>query len=170
MAKTSSWGYTNNTDSQESVTLKLVNLKSQYSGYTLNSEESKGDNRPNNQSRIILSNRTAPRELDEKVMFAFRPLQEVRSFNLVTNPGKIRDGLEFRVRLDANLRTEWDNGDVVDDPQVMELVFRGAGDGNVTAATVEEQFVRLISSCYDFTNDRWRFGDLLKQALEVETD
>lgn len=158
MAKTQSWGFTNTQTSE--VIINPIQI-----GVTSNYAEIKHE-----ADTVVLDNVTAPLDQGEKVSYYYRNLATVSSDNSVANPGKIEKGFQFIVKLDSVSRVTMDNGDVIDDPVVMMLTVRGSKDGNVTSDMLTSMLSRLLGACYNFTDKTFRFGDLMRSALEPQED
>lgn len=158
MAKTQNWGFTN-------VTTKDINVNPVNIGIVSNYAEIKHE-----ADTVVFDNVTAPLDQGEKISYYYRDLAQVSSDNAVANPGKIQKGFQFIVKVDSVSRTTLDNGDVIDDPVVMMLTVRGSKDGNVTPAMLDTMLTRLLGACYNFTDSKFRFGELMRSALEPQED
>lgn len=153
MAKVSTFGFTNNTDSSNKVTLKTLGLTS---NYALTAEDA---------NNAVLSNRTAPIDAEEIVTFRTRSIASVNTDLNIQNPSKVKSGVQYQVQLEDTLvTTDTDDASFrVDEPVVALLTIRHPRSGNITEAHVGQIFTRLIS-CLMKTDGSWRFSDLMRGA------
>lgn len=120
---------------------------------------------------VQLSNKTAPLDQGELVMYQSRKIPQVNTNLVVQNPAKISTGVQYQIRLDEILRTTDATGNITcDEPIVMYLTIRHPLSGHITNAMVVEVFNRLIGACYNETTDAYRFDDLMRSALMPVAD
>lgn len=153
MAKVSAFGFTNNSDSSNEITLKSLGLTS---NYALTAEDA---------NNAVLSNRTAPIDAEEIVTFRTRSISTVNTDLNIQNPSKVKSGIQYQVQLEDTLVTT-DTEDAsfrVDEPVVALLTIRHPRSGNITEAHVGQIFTRLIS-CLMKNDGSWRFADLMRGA------
>lgn len=156
MARSSSFGYTNTTDSTKTVTLKQLG---EYSNYALTG---------NSPTKATYKNRTSPLNQPEVVTYSCKPNQVDKA----VYPAPSRDGVIYTVRFSDVLRTTdtSDPGFIVDDPIEMWLTVKHGTNNNWSNAQIEEILLRLLGACYDETNSKWRFEDWMRSALTPVND
>jgi hypothetical protein len=119
---------------------------------------------------VTLTNKTAAISQGELLTYGCQPIKSVASKQKSTNPGKVKEGVQFVVRLDELLRTESTDGSVVyDEPIVMYLVGRHTLSSNITSAHINEVFQRLIGACMR-EDGSFRFDDLMRSGLNPNAD
>lgn len=153
MARVTAFGFTNNSDSSNEITLKSLGLTS---NYALTAEDA---------NNAVLSNRTAPIDAEEIVTFRTRSISTVNTDLNIQNPSKVKSGIQYQVQLEDTLVTT-DTEDAsfrVDEPVVALLTIRHPRSGNITEAHVGQIFTRLIS-CLMKSDGSWRFADLMRGA------
>lgn len=153
MAKSSAFGFTNTTDSSNTVTPKLLALTSNYALV---------DSDANN---AVLNNKTAPIDAEEVVTFRTRNIAQVNTELNIQNPSKVSGGVQYQVQVEDTLVTT-DSDDAsfrVDEPIVALLTIRHPRSGNITNTHVATVVNRLIS-CLMRSDGTWRFDDLMRGA------
>jgi hypothetical protein len=153
MAKTSSFGFTNSTDSSNEVTMKSLGLTSNYSLVTDNADVA------------TLNNKTAPVDQEEIVSFRSRDIGSVNTSLNIQYPSKVKSGIEYSLKIEDTLSTT-DSADAdfrVDEPIICNITFRHPKSGNITGDLVANVFVRAISSLMK-ADGSWRFNDLMRSA------
>lgn len=153
MAKVSQFGFTNTTDSANSITMKALGLTS---NYALTEEDA---------TNAILSNTTAPLDAEEIVTFRTRKINQVNTDLVIQNPPKVSSGVQYQVQLEDVLVTT-DSADPsfrVDEPIVALLTIRHPKSANFTDANVATIVTRLVS-CLMKSDGTWRFSDLMRGA------
>lgn len=153
MAKTSTFGFTNVTDSLNTVTPKLLKLTSNYA--LVDSDA----------NTAVLNNKTAPIDAEEVVTFRCRNIAQVNTDLNIQNPSKVSSGIQYQIQVEDTLVTT-DSDDAsfrVDEPIVALLTVRHPRSGNVTNAHVSTVVNRLISSLIR-EDGTWRFDDLMRGA------
>lgn len=159
MAKTSTFGFTNNSDSTNTLTMKALGLTSNYAVATESADEAR------------LNNKTAPIDLEELISFRSRKIPIVNTDLNIQYPSKIKAGIQYQVMVEDTLSTT-DSADAdfrVDEPIVAQLTIRHPKSGNVSGAKVGEVVLRLVSSCIK-GDGTWRFDDLMRQAERPVVD
>jgi hypothetical protein len=153
MAKISQFGFTNSTDSGNSIVPKALGLTS---NYALTDEDA---------NNSVLSNKTAPIDAEEIVTFRSRRIATVNTDLNIQHPSQVKNGIQYQVQLEDVLVTT-DDADTsfrVDEPIVALLTIRHPRSGNITEAHVATVFNRLVS-CLMKTDGTWRFADLMRGA------
>jgi hypothetical protein len=159
MAITSSFSFTNTTANLHDVTPVAIGPVTNYAKVA------------DVANRYAGQNKTCSIGQGELLTYGCDPIKDVNTDQKVYNPGKVKDGVRYRIRLDEILRTT-DSADpqyVIDDPIVMELSIKHTLSGNVTASHVETVFKRLIGACMR-TDGTFRFDDLMISGLAPTVD
>lgn len=157
--KTSSFGFTNETDSTHTVTPKLLALTD---NYALTDEDA---------NNAVLSNKTAPIDAEELITFRSRPIQMVNTNLNNQHPSGIKKGVQYQVQVEDMLMTT-DTNDAsyrVDEPIVALLTIRHAKSGRITSDVIATVVTRLIS-CLMKADGSWRFDDLMRGAEKPVVD
>lgn len=153
MSLSSHFGYTNKTAGTPAVTVAIGPV----TNYAKVEDEA---------DTVQLSNKTAPLDQGERVMYQSRTIPVVNTNQVIQNPAKVLSGVQYQVRLDEILRTTDASGAIIcDEPIVMYLTIRHPLSGNITEAQIVEVLSRLIGACYDETATSFRFDDLMRSAL-----
>jgi hypothetical protein len=159
MSKSSSFGFTNTTDSGNTVTPKALGLTANYAVKTDTADTA------------VLNNKTAPIDVEEIVTFRSRDIQTVNTGLNIQYPSPVKKGIQYQVMVEDTLSTI-DTADAdfrVDEPIVMQLTVRHPKSGNITNAEVGTVFTRLISSLMK-ADGSWRFDDLMRAAERPVVD
>lgn len=113
----------------------------------------------------MLQNRTAPLDQGELITYRANELKDVSTSQTIQNPAKVRNGVQYVVKVDEILRTTSSAGDIVcDEPVVAYITIRHQKSGNITSAIVESVFERLVGAVYK-EDGTTRFSDLMRSAL-----
>lgn len=153
MSRTSTFGFTNNSDSSNSVVPKALGVTSNYAVITDKADQA------------VLSNKTTPIDLQEKITYQSRDIQVVNNDLNIQYPSPVKKGIQYGVLLEETLSTT-DSTDAsfrMDEPIVMSLSVRHGKSGNITNDIVGQCFVRLISTLMR-ADGTWRFDDLMRSA------
>lgn len=153
MSRTSAFGFTNNSDSSNSVVPKALGVTSNYAVITDKADQA------------VLSNKTTPIDLQEKITYQSRDIQVVNNDLNIQYPSPVKKGIQYGVLLEETLSTT-DTADAsfrMDEPIVMSLSVRHGKSGNINNAIVGQCFVRLISTLMR-ADGTWRFDDLMRSA------
>lgn len=159
MAKTSSFGFTNVSDSTNEVTTKALGLTSNYSITTDNADVA------------TLNNKTAPVDQEEIISFRSRDIGSVNTTLNIQYPSKVKSGIEYSLKIEDTLSTT-DDTDAdfrVDEPIICTVTFRHPKSGNISAQQVGTVFQRAISSLMK-ADGSWRFDDLMRSAERPVVD
>lgn len=112
-----------------------------------------------------LQNKTAPLDQGEVMTYRANELKEVSTCQVIQNPAKVRNGVQYVIKLDEILRTTDTDGNIVcDEPIVAYVTIRHQKSGNITAALVEQVYKRLQGAIYK-EDGTTRFADLMRSAL-----
>lgn len=159
MSKTSAFGFTNTSDSTNSVVPKALGLTSNYAVTRETADES------------CLNNKTAPIDVEEIISFRSRNIQTVNTDLNIQYPSPVKAGIQYQVMIEDTLSTT-DSTDAdfrLDEPIVAQLTIRHPKSGNITGALVGTVVTRLISACMK-ADGSWRFEDLMRQAERPVVD
>lgn len=150
---TSSFSFTN-TSEGSTVTTVAVNPVSNYGRIKDEPTEAQ------------LSNKTCTIDQGEIITYRCRNVPNVASQIAVLYPAKVTAGVEFGVRLDELLRTKDGDGNIVcDEPIVATLTFKCPKSSNINAGIIDQVASRLLGACYDETQSKFRWDDLMRSAL-----
>jgi hypothetical protein len=153
MSKVSQFGFTNNSDSDNTVTAKSLGVTSNYAVITDKADQA------------VLSNKTTPIDLQEKITYQSRDIQTVNNDLNIQYPSPVKRGIQYGVLLEETLSTT-DTSDAsfrMDEPIVMSLSIRHGKSGNINNEVVSQCFVRLLSTLMR-ADGTWRFDDLMRSA------
>lgn len=160
MAVTTNFAFSNETASTHSPTQYALGAKT---NYALVGEQP---------TVVELQNKTAPLDQGERLTFRCQDVDKVSTTQTIQNPSKVRNGVQYVVKLEEILRTT-DNtsGDIIyDEPLVMYLTVRHQKTGTITPAHITKVFGRLIGACFDETTGEFRWPDLMRSALQPVED
>jgi len=154
MAYTSTFGFTNTTDLTDSVVITGIKPKS---NYALIAEQP---------TYVETQNRTTPLDQGERLTYRCQDVDRVSTAQVIQNPGKVRNGVQYVVKLEEILRTRDDAGNIVmDEPIVMYVTVRHQKTGNIQSSHLDTVFKRLLGAMYDESADAFRWNDLMRSAL-----
>lgn len=160
MARTTSFGYTNTTDSTKSLTLKKLGLVTNYVEV-----DSQGDD-------YVLDNITAPSDQTERIRINSYSTKNVKLNSGVTNEHPDdTSGMTLVIGLDSLLSTT-DSAVPeyrVDDGLSLTLTARYGKTSRVTAAHEEEALIRLMSICFDDAGNS-RLATLMRGSKRINAD
>lgn len=113
-----------------------------------------------------LNNLTAPVDQGELVTLRCRKVARVATEQQIMYPARIEAGVEYGIRIDEILRTVDPTGRIVcDEPIVASITIKHPLSSNISDEIVTQVFNRLLGCCYDQTNTKYRWSDLMRQAL-----
>jgi len=159
MAYTTSFGFTNTTALTDTAAITGIKAKT---NYALVGEQP---------TVVEMQNRTAPLDQGERLTYRCQDVDKVSTTQTLQNPSKVRNGVQYVVKLEEILRTTDTDGSIVyDEPLVMYLTVRHQKTGTISASHVETVLYRLLGALYDETTDKWRFADLMRSALQPIED
>lgn len=155
MATTTSQGFQNKTLSEHSMPSYSLGLKDNYACI---------EDEP---SCEVLSNKTCPLDLGEKITFRYNDIDKVTTSLSIQNPSKVRNGLQYVAKEEFAQRTTDAEGNVIyDEPVVAYLVVRHQKTGTISPATVDMAVQRLMGAVMK-ADGTTRFGDMMLGALVV---
>jgi hypothetical protein len=147
---TTSWGFTNTTDSTKTVTLKKLDEFSSYAKIT------------DEPTYAELSNKTSP--LNQREILSFRCDRQNVNTAALAYPDVSRDGVFYVSKLKDILRVT-DGTEISDHPIEAYLSIKHDTAYNWSNEEIEVMLLRLLGSLWDETNSKWRFEDLMRSAL-----
>lgn len=156
---TSSFGFTNVTDSAHLITPKNLQLLEEYA---LKQDEP---------TVVELDNVTCPLDQGEIVSFKCSNVNRVSTSQEIRNPAKVVTGVQYLAKVEEILRTTsaTDADFVVDEPIVAYLTIRHPKSGNITSAHIETVVNRLLGTLTK-ADGTWRFDELMRSALKPTED
>lgn len=155
MATTTFQGFTNKLVSEHSMPSYSLGLKDNYACV---------EDEPTCE---VLSNKTCPLDLGEKVTFRYNDIDKVTTSLSIQNPSKVRNGIQYVAKEEFAQRTVDANGNIIyDEPVVAYLVVRHQKTGTIAPATVDLAVQRLMGSVIK-SDGSTRFGDMMLGALVV---
>lgn len=153
MSRTSSFGFTNTSDSTNKITTKSLDIVGNYAVQT------------DDANVAVLNNKTAPVDLEEIITYRSKDIAYVDTRLNIQYPSPVRKGIQYQVMVEDTLSTT-DSADAsfrVDDPICAQLTIRHPKSGTITNAQVGAVVTRLISACMR-ADGTWRFDDLMRSA------
>lgn len=121
-------------------------------------------------SVVVLSNKTCPLDQGELVTYRCNAVDKVTTAQRVQNPSKVRNGVQYVVKVEDILRTTDADGKIIcDEPVVAYITFRHQKSGNITTALVEETLKRLLGATYK-ADGTSRISDMMRSAIAPTTD
>lgn len=159
MANTSYFAFTNTTALTDNVTITGIGPKT---NYALIAEQP---------TYVEMQNRTAPLDQGERLTYRCQDVDKVSTAQVIQNPARVRNGVQYVVKLEEILRTATSDGDILmDEPIVMYLTVRHQKTGNIQASHLDTVFKRLLGALYDATTGTFRWNDLMRSALQPQED
>lgn len=153
MANTSTLAVTNVTVSTKTTPITELSVVSNYA---------KIEDEP---TVCVLSNKTCPLDQGELVTYRSVEIPKVSTTQKLQNPSKIRNGVQYIVKVEEILRTKDANGvTICDEPIVAYLTIRHQKSGNISEAMVQQCLSRLNGALYKLDGTS-RIGDLMRSAL-----
>lgn len=159
MAKTSSFGFTNTTDSLNSVVPKKLGPTTNYAV------------KQDTADACILNNKTAPVDIEEIISYKSRDIAQVNTTLNIQYPSPVKSGIQYQVMVEDTLSTT-DSADAdfrVDEPIVAYLTIRHPKSGNIGNTQIATVVTRLISALMR-EDGTWRFDDLMRSAERPVVD
>ena len=155
MAKTSKFGFTNNTLSETKVSPISLNFTTNYGC------------RSDEPDEVVMDNKTAPIDQPELISFKVRDLPQVNTRFSVLYPPKVASGVQYVVQVEELLSTTSDTDPDyrVDDAIVAYLTIRHTKSGNITNDIIGQVVQRLIGACQN-PDGTWRFDELMRSILK----
>lgn len=158
MSITTSFGFTNVTDSTVVVTPKKLGANT---NYALISDE------PN---ECITSNTTCPVDQEEIITYRSKRIPTVNTAATIQYPNPVKKGVQYTVSVEDVLRaTDSVDGSVVDHPIVAYLVVRHDLSGDITDSDVATVVTRVVSAMRN-DDGTWKFDKLRRSALKPTAD
>lgn len=153
MAETSTFTFTNTT-AGDNATMVALGMVTNYAKTT------------DEPTEAVLTNKTATIDQPELVTYRGRKIDRVATQNTISYPCKVSEGVEYGIRLDEVLRNKDAAGNILyDDPIVATITFKHQRSAYVTSEILTQVLSRLLGALYDETTNKFRFNDLMRQAL-----
>lgn len=154
----STFSFTNRTASTHDVTPVLIGPVTNYA---------KLQDEP---TVAVFANKTAALDQGELLTYRCSDVAKVSTTQVIQNPLKVRNGVQYVIKVEEILRTTDTAGVLIgDEPIVAYLTVRHQKSGNITPALVEEVITRLYGGLYK-ADGTSRVGDLMRNALVPTTD
>lgn len=157
MSLTTKNGCTNTTANTHTLTPIDLGLTTNYSGGF-------------EDGSYIMNNKTNPLDQGERLTYRYQELSKVSTSQPIAYPSKMKNGMQYVIKLEEILRTTDADGEIVqDEPLVMYLTVRHQRTGTITAAHVDAALARLLGEIIkdDGTS---RFGDMMRGAIQPVTE
>lgn len=155
MATTTFQGFTNKTLSEHPMPSYSLGIKENYSCV---------EDEP---SCEVLSNKTCPLDLGEKITYRYNDIDKVTTSLTVQNPSKVRNGVQYVAKDEFIQRTTDANGTIIyDEPVVAYLVVRHQKTGTITPEVIDMAVQRVLGSVIK-ADGKTRFSDMMRGALVV---
>lgn len=114
---------------------------------------------------VMLQNKTAPLDQGELLTYRHNEMKDVKSDQVIQNPAKVRNGVQYVIKLDEIIRTTDASGAIVcDEPVVAYITIRHQKSGNISSAIVTTVLLRLLGAIFK-EDGTTRFDDLMRSAL-----
>lgn len=121
-------------------------------------------------SVVVMNNKTCPLDQGELITYRCNEVEKVTTSQKIQNPARVRNGIQYVVKVEDILRTVDSNGNIVcDEPVVAYITFRHQKSGNITSALVEECLTRLLGATYK-ADGTSRISDMMRSAIAPTTD
>lgn len=158
MSISTSFGFTNVTDSTVVVTPKQLGA---HSNYALISDE------PN---ECITSNTTCPVDQEEIVTYRCKRIPSVNTAATIQHPNPVKNGVQYTVSVDDVLRaTDSVDGSIIDHPITAYMVVRHDLSGDITDTDIATVVTRVVSAMRN-NDGSWKFDKLRRSALKPTAD
>lgn len=159
MALSSSFGFSNTTESTNSVKLFKLDVTS---NYALVEDEP---------TKCMETNVTTPVDQPENVSFGCTEIANVASSIKNLYPPKVKGGVQYQVKIEELLSTTSSDDAAfrVDEPIVAYLTIRHPKSSNITTQNIEVVVRRLLSAFYK-ADGTTRIDDLMRSALKPTTN
>lgn len=154
MALTSSFGFTNTSDSLVDITPTAIGM----SNYAVVVDDP---------GRCLLKNITCPIDQVETLSFMSKELNQIVQEEKNSNPPKVAGGRLVTIRLEAKKRVTSSSDDtfIQDFPVSCAVSFRFARTTYVTAADLLTMLKRVLGALQDSSSDGYILDQLMMQQL-----
>jgi hypothetical protein len=154
MSLTSSFGWTNTTDSTATVTPTAIG----WSNYALVTDDP---------GKCVLKNLTCPIDQTEVISFLCQDIPTVITEEKNVNPPKVSGGRTITVKLEAKKRqtSSTDDTFIVDYPAVCSISWRFSKNQALTASDLLTLLKRAIGALQDASTDGYIIDELMMQQL-----
>lgn len=156
----SSYGFTNVTPMAAAKAVAPVDIKV-IDNYAKTKDEP---------SVVVLNNKTCPLDQGELITYRCNEVDKVSSSQRIQNPTRVKNGIQYVVKVEEILRTTDADGKIIsDEPVVAYVTFRHQKSGNITPALVEEALKRMLGALYK-TDGNSRISDMMRSAIAPTTN
>jgi hypothetical protein len=154
MALSSSFGFTNTTDSSVSLTPTAIGM----SNYALVTDDP---------GKCLLKNTTCPIDQVETLTYMCQDINQVNQEEKNVNPPKIQSGRVVTIKMEAKKRvtSSVDDTFIVDYPVSCNVSFRFTKSQYITANDLLTMLKRVVGALQDSSADGYRLDDLMMQQL-----
>jgi hypothetical protein len=154
MALTSSFGFTNTTDSLVDLTPTAIG----YSNYAVTIDDP---------GKCVLKNITCPIDQIETISFMSQELNQINQEEKNANPPKLAGGRLITVKVEAKKRVTSSSDDtfIQDYPVSCNISWRFSKNQNVTAADLLTMLKRVVGALQDNSTDGYIIDNLMMQQL-----
>lgn len=158
MAKTSTFGYTNVTQTERTRNEYSLGLVQNYALVTEDPDQ------------VVIDNTQAPLDQQELVTYQSRALPRINSSVVNNFPAPTTAGIQYVVKVEELLSTtDSDTGIRVDEPITMYVVVKHPRSGNITDNIVTEVWRRLNGALMK-SDGTYRWSELMRSALKPVED
>jgi hypothetical protein len=154
MSLTSSFGFTNETDSTVLITPTAIG----WSNYAVTSDDP---------GKCVLKNLTCPIDQVETVTFLAQDLPNIVQEEKNQNPPKVGGGRAITIKLEAKKRTvsSTDDAYIVDYPASVNISWRFAKNQAITANDLLKLLRRALGALQDASTDGYILDEMMLQQL-----
>jgi hypothetical protein len=154
MSLTSSFGFTNITDSTVDLTPTAIGM----SNYAVTVDDP---------GKCVLKNTTCPIDQVETLAFMSQDLNQITQEEKNANPPKVSGGRYITCKMEAKKRVTSSTDDtfIEDYPVSCNVSFRFAKNSNVTSADLLTMLKRVVGALQDSSADGYILDQLMMQQL-----
>lgn len=154
MSLTSSWGFTNTTDSTANLTPTAVGM----SNYAVVTDDP---------GKCLLKNVTCPIDQVETLTFMCQELNQITQEEKNANPPKVAGGRAITVKMEAKKRVTSSSDDtfIVDYPVSCNVTWRFSKTQYLTANDLLTMLKRVVGALQDSSTDGYIIDQMMMQQL-----
>lgn len=155
---TSQFGFTNKTTSTKTIGVTELGVTSNYAKIV------------DEPTVVVLNNKTCPLDQGELITYRVSDVAKVSSSQVVQNPSRVRNGVQYVAKVENILRTTDSAGNIVsDEPVVAYLTVRHQKSGNINGTHINQIVSRLLGSIMR-KDGTVRFDDMMRGAIVPDVD